>query len=270
MNNLKIYCVTDKKLDYLEDLDLLLASAGKNQLPNKYINCNEGDNINYKEEYYSELTFHYWFWKNRLNQHTKNEWIGFCQKRRFWVNDISNEKIINIEMLKKNLLTSIPAAWNDYTSILCNPTDVSNPKKIKLIKRGWKNLIKDPSIFYLKKKQTIKLQFDMHHGYGILDKAIEQLDNKDKDDFRIFVNKEYMLNANIMFISKKEILEKWFEDLFSWLFKCEKIFGFDDLKSYDQKRLYAFLSERYLPFWFKKNSKSLNWPWAFFEKINKL
>ena len=73
MNNLKIYCVTDKKLDYLEDLDLLLASAGKNQLPNKYINCNEGDNINYKEEYYSELTFHYWFWKNRLNQHTKKK-----------------------------------------------------------------------------------------------------------------------------------------------------------------------------------------------------
>ena len=105
----------------------------------------------------------------------------------------------------------------------------------------------------------------MHHGYGVLDKAIDQLEEKDREYFRKFVNEEHMLNANIMFISKKEIMEKWFLDLFNWLFKCEKIFGLKNLKGYDQQRLYAYLSERYLPFWFKKYSKTLEWPWTLHE-----
>ena len=58
---------------------------------------------------------------------------------------------------------------------------------------------------------------------------------------------------------------KWFEDLFDWLFKCETLFGLNKLKGYDQKRLYAFLAERYLSFWFIKYSKSKSWPWCFFD-----
>ena len=71
-----------------------------------------------------------------------------------------------------------------------------------------------------------------------------------------------------MFISKSHIMNKWFEDLFAWLFECEKIFGFEVLKGYDTKRLYAYLAERYLSFWFKKYTKSLNWRWVFYENEN--
>ena len=38
------------------------------------------------------------------------------------------------------------------------------------------------------KKQTIKLHFDMFHGYGKLDKAIDVMNEKDKSEFRDFVN----------------------------------------------------------------------------------
>ena len=69
-----------------------------------------------------------------------------------------------------------------------------------------------------------------------------------------------------MFISKKKILNKWFKDLFNWLFNCEKIFGFKNLKGYDQQRLYAFLAERYLSYWFLKKTKYLESDWTFFEK----
>ena len=69
-----------------------------------------------------------------------------------------------------------------------------------------------------------------------------------------------------MFISKKKIINKWFNDLFIWLFKCEKIFGFSKLKGYDQERLYAYLAERYLSFWFRKYTNYLEWHWAFYEK----
>ena len=40
-------------------------------------------------------------------------------------------------------------------------------------------------------------------------------------------------------------------------------FGLKNLKGYDQQRLYAYLAERYLSFWFKKYSKYIEWPWVF-------
>ena len=68
-----------------------------------------------------------------------------------------------------------------------------------------------------------------------------------------------------MVISKKLVLNKWFNELFDWLFKCEKIFGFDNLSGYDTGRLYAYLSERYLSFWFNEFYKVKSCPWIFFD-----
>ena len=58
-----------------------------------------------------------------------------------------------------------------------------------------------------------------------------------------------------MFIAKPNIINKWFENLFSWLDRCEKQFKFEHLKNYDTGRLYAYLAERYLSYWFRKNTK---------------
>ena len=106
----------------------------------------------------------------------------------------------------------------------------------------------------------------MHHGHNVLDKAIRKLNNKDRNQFRKFVNENTSFNPHIMFISKKKIINDWFNDLFNWLFKCEKIFGLSKLKGYDQERLYAYLAERYLSFWFRKYTNYLEWHWTFYEK----
>ena len=264
MNKLQIYCVTNERVKYLEDTKLVLAGVGKKKFSKNYITCLRGKNIQYKERNYSELTFHYWFWKNQLMKCRSDTWIGFCQKRRFWLK--SNIKIQNFKNLKKNLILNPDKKWNKFNSIICKPIRVDNPKKMKIIKRGWRNLLKDPSVFYNSKKQTIKLHFDMHHGHDVLDKAISKLNNKDRNQFRKFVNENTSFNPHIMFISKKKIINNWFNDLFSWLFKCEKIFGFSKLKGYDQERLYAYLAERYLSFWFRKYTNYLEWHWAFYEK----
>ena len=58
-------------------------------------------------------------------------------------------------------------------------------------------------------------------------------------------------------------MNRWYEDLFEWLFECEKIFGFKSLQGYDTTRLYAFLAERYLSFWFKKILNIYNGPGPF-------
>ena len=102
----------------------------------------------------------------------------------------------------------------------------------------------------------------MHHGYGNLDKAINVMNDNDREDFREYVNTNIGFSANNMFIAKKDIAEKWFNDVFSWLFACEEVLGFENLKGYET-RIYAYLAERYLSFWFNKYSQSLKWPWVF-------
>jgi len=264
MSKIKIFCVTNLELSYLEELNLELAGVGKKNFKKNYISCLDGVNIQSKEKNYSELTFHYWFWKNQLKKINKDIWIGFCQKRRFWLQQ--NKKILSFKDLKKNILKKPDKSWVNYESIICKPINIDNPKKMKLIKRGFKNILNNPSIIYNKKKQNIKLHFDMHHGYGILDKAINKLKKNESIEFRKFVNNEISFNPHLMFIAKKDVVNKWFKDLFKWLFKCEKEFGLKNLKGYDQQRLYAYLGERYLSFWFKKNTRYLEWYWTFYEK----
>ena len=264
MNNLKIYCVTNKKISHLEGSSLLLASVSNDKLGKNYLRSNTEDNIFHKEKYYSELTFHYWYWKNLIKTE-KADWVGFCQRRRIWIKNSSSNEYINKQNIKNHILKLPDPGWSGYDSILCSEITTAGAKKIKMIKRGWKNLIQDPSILFDKKKETINFHFDMHHGYGNLKKAINLIKDKDKKDFLNYVNKNNSFNPHIMFITKREIAIEWFYDLFEWLEKCEKIFGFKNLKGYDTTRLYAYLAERYLSFWFKKYTRYKYHPWKFFE-----
>ena len=264
MSKLEIYCVTNKAIKSLEKYNYTLCSVGKENLPENYLKCNKGDNIFIKEENYSELTFHYWFWKNRLDLNSTN-WIGFCQKRRFWINLNSINEKINIENFGNHLLFEPNEMWENYESLICEEINVNKMNKMKLIKRGFRNILLNPLVFFNENKQTIKLHFDMHHGFGNLDKAIDLLENDQKEKFRSFVNSSTSFNPHIMFIAKSKIANEWFNNLFSWLFKCEKIFKFNDLKGYDTKRLYAYLAERYLSFWFKTYTNYKVWPWRFIE-----
>ena len=159
----------------------------------------------------------------------------------------------------------MPKNFEKYDSVICKPISLSGVKKMKIIKRGWKNLLINPSILINEKKQTIQLHFDMHHGYGNLKKALELVDDNDREDFKTYVNQKNSFNPNIMFISKPEIIDKWFTSVFSWLSRCEDVFGFENLKGYDQSRLYAYLAERYLSFWFKKYTNFIESPWITLE-----
>ena len=264
MKKLEIYCVTDRALPHLENFSYYLAGVGKKKFPSKYLMSDYGDNIFDKEKYYSFLTFQYWYWKNQLDIN-QNDWIGFCQRRRYWINKKSINQEINLNNFQNHFLTEVPKEWDNYEAIICSPVKVNEVKKIKLIKRGFKSLIKDPSIFLDNSKQTLRLHFDMHHGYGNLNKAIDVMDSKDRNDFLNFVNTSISFNPHIIFISKPKIANEWFENLFSWLFECEKVFGFENLKGYDSERLYAYLAERYLSFWFNKYTKVLTWPWVLFD-----
>ena len=271
MNNIKIYCVTDKEVPFLDNLTYEIGWVGKTEAPKNYIECNKKDNIFFKEKYYSELTFHYWYWKNLQDLNAKEDWIGFCQKRRFWANNRTNN-IKNHDISSSNLfLSEAPLSWKNYDSIICDPIDLTNVNMIKIFKRGFKSIIRDPLILFDKNRHTIKLHFDMHHGFGNLTKAADLLEKEDRADFIEYINVSTSFHPHIMFIAKPNIVNLWFSALFPWLNRCEKLFGFENLKGYDTQRLYAYLAERYLSFWFKKHTKSLSYPWIFFDTLsNKL
>ena len=252
MKNLKIYCVTNKKLDFVSKSNYFFGWVGEEPAPKDYLTCNTQDNIFIKEKFYSELTFHYWYWKNQLKNENETDWIGFCQKRRFWIKDEAKKENINTNNANDFLVDNVEELPKNVESIICEPIKVNNVKKIKMIKRGIKSLIKNPSIFFDTSKQSIKFHFDMHHGHKNLEKAISVMSKKDRLEFLHYVENKISYNPHIMVISKKRILNKWFSSLFEWLFECENLHGFDKLKGYDTQRLYAFLGERYLSFWFKK------------------
>ena len=263
MNKLLIYCVTNERIKYLEDTKLVLAGVGKKKFNKNYTTCLKGKNIQHKEKNYSELTFHYWFWKNQLMKCKPDTWIGFCQKRRFWLKNKALKS--GLILSKDDFLQDVPNQWEGYNAIICEPINLEVSNLMKFMKKGWKNIIQNPSVVFNKRKHTIKLHFDMFHGYGILDKAISVMDTKDRNDFKEYVNSVNKFNPHIMFIAKPKVANLWFTDLFRWLDECEKIFGFEQLKGYETTRLYAYLSERFLSFWFKKYSNYLEWPYTFFD-----
>jgi hypothetical protein len=263
---MNIYCITHKKLDFIENIGLIPSGVGQNKFPENYLDEKIGENISYKNYNYGEVTFHYWFWKNKLSTINNNEWFGICHYRRFFLKHQINFKINNLRDLKSSLALRPKDDWKHYDTILCEPISLKNHKKIKLIKKAFRSLLKDPTILFNNNKHTIKLHFEMFHGYNNLDKAISMLPLEDRGDFENYVSSKTAFSPNCMFLSNKPlIVSKFYQSLFSWLTKCENIFGFSSANNYGTRRMYTFLTERYLPFWFEKYSKVKYAPWIFYE-----
>ena len=271
MQNPKIYCMClhEHHLENLKKLNYIPVGLGKNHFSNQWVKDNENINISQKNPFYGEYTFYYWFWKNVLKEIDDNTWIGFAGYRYHWSNSnkFSSDEIskqINQKNFSDHILKNIPNEWADSNVILGEEIFIDNWKFSKILKHGKKIFLKNPKFFF-KKNRNIKLHFDVFHGQNILDKAIDVLNQADRNDFKDFVNQERSFNReNLFFCRSKKIMNDYFSSVFNWLFECEQIFGFD-LEGYGQKRLYAFLAERYISFWFKKYTILKTWPIFFFD-----
>ena len=265
MKNLKIYCgcLNNSNLSQIKKLKYIPVGLKNNDFSKDWLRDNTLINITEKNPYYGEYTFYYWYWKNLLKYKKNNDWVGFCSYREYWGNK-EGKKNENIE---NQVLQKVPAEWSNYDAIIGEPIFVNNLKLIKTLKYGKLAMLRNPQAL-LKSKRSIRFQFDMFHGNGNLDKAVNLLPDKDRNDFYKFIREEISFSQGNMFITKSsKIIDAYFKDVFSWLKKCEKVFGFN-LKGYGQVRMYTFLAERYLPFWFKKYTKSLDWPVVYLD-INK-
>ena len=270
MNNLTMFCLSMKPnhLSTIKEFNYLPVGLGEESFSADWILDNKGENISRKNKHYGEYTFHYWLWKNYLEK-IENNWIGFCQYRKFWSTE--NEILLpnSLNELKSYILKEIPSDYENFDVILGEESSVSGLKTMKFLKRGLKLLIKKPSyIFNLfnQNKRNIKFHFDMWHGSVYLEKAIQLLDNDNRSDFYNFTNTKTSFNPHNMFICKsKKIMKNYYATVFPWLERCEDEFGFGNLKGYGETRIYGFLAERFMSYWFKKNTKYKTMPIAFYD-----
>jgi hypothetical protein len=270
MKNLKMFCLTLNKdhLNKIKKLEYTPVGLGDDYFSDEWMSDKNGLNIANKNPYYGEYTFHYWLWKNYLNK-IKTKWVGFCQYRKFWTEEEIVTKNPTLQLLSEKVIKNIPEKYHEYESIIGNPFFVNQFRFSKFIKRNFKKMILNPSLIFKKKKRTIKFHFDMWHGEGNIDKAIEYLDNQNREDFKHYIETNTSFNPHNMFICKTEILSKYYESIFPWLEKCEKEFGFKNLKGFGLKRIYGFLAERYLSYWFRKYTKYKTMP-IYFKDVSDL
>ena len=259
--NVKIFCITlnpnhekvIKKLSYVP-VGLGGKVFSKNCLSDKI-----GLNISSKNPYYGEYTFHYWIWKNYLDE-IKTDWVGFCQYRKFFIKNNLSDHHLDFKNFNNILVKEIESHYQNYDCILGNKFSVKNYKISKILKNHLKFFLERPSLFFNKQKRNLKLHFDIFHGKGNLDAAINLLDEENKYGFKNYMNNQTEFNPHNMFICKTKILKDYYNVIFPWLNKCENLFGLKDREDYGLKRIYGFLAERFLSYWFNKNYNIIELP----------
>ncbi len=274
MKNLSMFCLSlyGEHLNNLKKINYIPVGLGENNFNNEWLRDNTKQNISNKNKYYGEYTFHYWFWKNMIDEISDKNWIGFCAYRRYWANHNnikSNElnKIINNQNFREHVLQDIKNDWSNYETILGERIPFGKIKLSKIIKNGGiKSILRNLNSF-IKNQTTVKFHFDIFHGNEKIDKAIDLLEMKERSDFRIFLNNQSFNKENMFICRSKKIIKEYYNSVFPWLQRCENIFGFN-LNAWNEIRIYAFLAERYLSYWFNKYTAVKEWP-IFFYDTNK-
>lgn len=229
--NLQIYCASIKYYSLLDKLpkNIIPLGLGNNFFPNHWLNDSRGENISKLNKYFGEATGIYWVWKNLSQNFSDNDWIGFCQYRRFWLNNLFSTK-------QKKTFKSL------NSQLLKNNNEIFLKSDSVMIQ---------PIIF---KEDTIKSQFIKNYGDKILDDCVELLNFKDRNDFKIYLENNSLSICN-MFITKPEFFFRYCDDMFKWIFECYDYLNNKNLLDDNKVRLPIFLVERYTSFWFHKYTK---------------
>ena len=94
---------------------------GSDKFSEEWLKDNTLENISFKNKYYGEYTFHYWFWKNILPKIKDNYWIGFCAYREYWGN---KKKITQDSKFEDVVIGEIPKEWEKFDTIMSENTSI--------------------------------------------------------------------------------------------------------------------------------------------------
>ena len=118
MKNLNMYCLTihEHHLHMIKKIGYIPVGLGENIKSKEFTRDNTEINISEKNPFYGEYTFHYWLWKNNLNN-LDDKWIGFCQYRKFWKPYDKEIDFSNLDNFSNSLIKEIPSDYLSYESI---------------------------------------------------------------------------------------------------------------------------------------------------------
>ena len=254
MKNISFFCLTldPKHEKIIQKLSYIPVGLGEKTFSNDCFTDKKDINISKKNPFYGEYTFHYWIWKNYLTK-IKTPWVGFCQYRKFFIKKDINENEITFNLLKSSIIKEIEENDINFDCVLGKKFSVQNFKLSKILKHHLSYFLLNPKLFFNKNKRNLKFHFDLFHGKGNLDHAINLLDENNKKNFNNYMLNETSFNPHNMFICRTKILKDYYDVIFPWLEKCENIFNFNNSSEYGLKRIYGFLAERFLSYWFTKN-----------------
>jgi len=258
-----IFCTSHKTINYLDKFYPAIQMVGCSNtivFPNSWHKSNEKKNISVKFFSYADLVGHYYIWKNFLDKYNQDSWIGFSQYRRLW---IKNKIVRNIELnlLDKIILTDLDESWNEYDAII-PPAFFFRKQKKEIIKNFLLFPIKR-DISLLKYKTTVLEQFAQSlgpFGKDLIFEIIQYLPASESYDFLEFLKSRTHLSAHGMYISKVKIINQYSNLIFEWFLKCENIINKNNnLPLIKNSRIFQYINERFLDYWFSKYCKALRW-----------
>lgn len=210
----KIFVMTHKKIEELSDRTILPEIYIPMQVGRAgkedlgYLGDDSGDNISDKNSSYCELTGMYWLWKNM-----DCDIIGICHYRRFFTRQ---ERLLEQEYIEERIAK--------YPIIAPNSC-----------------VVKDEDVYDHYRKRHYTKDLDLCREV-IAEKYPEYLQAFD------YAMKGALISIANMWITKKDIYDRYCTWLFEILFEVEKRL---DVSGYDayQRRVMGFLSERLFRVW---------------------
>ena len=228
---MKIFCGSIKYYKIIDRLpkNIFPLGLGDADFPAHWLTEKKGNNIRSFNKYFGEATGIYWVWKNYLDKMDSNDFIGFCQYRRLWLDKLYSQKQKkDSSSLYSKLLTNNNFLLNNYDTILLQPTVLSN-----------ENLLQ---------------QFEKIYGKDIITECTNFLPDNVKEEFLEYLNGNKLSICN-MFITKVNIFNKYCEEMFHWINCCYEYCQKKNLLIGHNIRLPIFMVERFTSFWFEKYSK---------------
>ena len=255
MSKFYIYCTSHRNVNYLDNFHPIvkMVGLGAEQFPEGWIKTNINNELSSKFYSYADLVGQYYLWKNVIPDLDEDSLISISQYRRFWLkSEISND--YPLDKLKDLFLSNIPLEWRDF--------DVIIPSKF-YFKYKLRELLKRLKIFHSVKEQ-FNNEFNLKSD-DMLNEIISFLPKEESSDFYNFLNKRKYLSAHGMFVSNKNIINKYYSVIFPWFEKCEKIMVPTTKKTLDETpRFFQYLNERFLDYWMNKYYKCKVWPIAMY------
>ena len=201
---MKIYTMTHKPFTPPQDtlyVPLQVGAALHDKLG--YLTDDTGDQISEQNPYYSELTGHYWVWKNDRT----SDYVGCAHYRRYLINEEG-------ELYTEKELRELLAEYDVVTT------------KLLTLEYSYYDAFDD-------RHNSADLD--------VLGEVIKELAPKYYENYERLVHEKRTYFGN-MFVMAKPLYDRYMEFLFPLLFEAQKRIDMTGYDGY-QKRLFGFFSE---------------------------